>query len=60
MAAMELCSSLTSADKVQECTQAFVHRSVRNMVYHPDPFPACVFRGRFKKLQTCSCHVINM
>ena len=34
---MQLCGSLSGADKALECTQAFL--PVRKPVHHPDPSP---------------------
>ena len=42
-AAMQLCGSLSSADKALECTKTFLRRSVRNPVPRQDPLPAREF-----------------
>ena len=36
---MQLCGSLSSADKALECTPTFLRRSVRNPIHRPDPSP---------------------
>ena len=44
-AAMQLCHSLTNADKALECMQTFLRRSMRNPVHRLDPLPTHTFRS---------------